>query len=75
MRNTLQIFSQRLREERKIKGFTQQALADKLVISLTTYNHYECLGKENGRQPPFEILVEICKILDVKADYLLGLED
>ena len=52
-------------------GISQNALAKKLFMSQTIINNY-CTGK---REPSLDTLIAICKVLDVSADYLLGLVD
>ena len=50
---------------------TQSALADKLNVSVSTVRSWE----HNNSTPSNEILVQICKMYDVSADYLLGITD
>lgn len=61
------MFSIRLNETRKSKGFTAQQMADKLLISLSTYRKYE----SGHRSPSLDTLVRIADILGVSTDYLL----
>ncbi len=61
------MFSKRLNETRKSKGFTAQNMADKLGLTLRSYQFYEG-GK---RSPSFDTLVRIADILNVSTDYLL----
>ncbi len=65
------MFSKRLNETRKSKGFTAQNMADKLGLALRSYQFYEG-GK---RSPSFETLIKIADILDVSTDYLLCRDD
>ena len=62
------MLSKRLRKMRMKRGFTQQAMADQLQISLNAYQKYE----QAERSPSLECLVHIADILDVSIDYLLG---
>ena len=64
-------FKYRLREVLAENGISQNALAKKLFMSQTIINKY-CTGK---REPSLDTLIAICKVLDVSADYLLGLVD
>lgn len=64
-------FSERLRESLKANGISQSTLAKKINMSQSVVNNY-CTGKH---EPPFDILILICKILGESADYLLGIED
>ena len=60
-----------LKNLRKEFGFSQKQMAEKLCISQQTYSDYE-----NGKtEPNYDSIIEICKIFNVTADYLLGLED
>ena len=61
------MFSKRLNETRKNKGFTAQKMADQLGLALRSYQFYEG-GK---RSPSLDTLVKIADILDVPTDYLL----
>lgn len=50
---------------------TQGELAEKLNVSVSTVRSWE----HNHSAPSNEILVQICKMYGVSADYLLGLAD
>lgn len=65
------MFNKRLRASRMKKSYTQQAMADKLGISLNAYQKYE----QAERSPSLECLVSIADILDVSVDYLLCRDD
>ena len=71
----MKIFSERLKYERKLNGYSQREMADMLNISQSTYMHYELLGTLNGREPSFEIVKKIADFLQVSVDYLFGRED
>ena len=58
-----------LAEVRKDHGHTQQDLADLLHISHFTVSSWE----QEKSSPSYEVLVSICKLYQVSADYLLGL--
>ena len=63
-----QIFSTRLKEVRKEKGWTQKTVAESLGIGQTTVANYE-----NGtRLPDLDKLKEIGDLFGVSVDYLLG---
>ncbi|QKG29214.1 helix-turn-helix domain-containing protein [Campylobacter sp. RM16187] len=57
-----------IREIREEKGLTQKELADKLGVSLRTYQRYET---NNGRLD-YKKLLEISKQLGVSMDKLMG---
>lgn len=61
------MFNKRLRKMRMNHNLTQQAMADKLQISLNAYQKYE----QAERSPSLDCLVRIADILDVSTDYLL----
>lgn len=63
--------SVRLRVSRESVGLTQKEVADELGITPSAYANYE----QGLREPGLETFKKICEILDVSADYLLGLED
>jgi transcriptional regulator with XRE-family HTH domain len=65
------MFSERLKAARNAKGLTQKEIADHLGINKEAYQHYEY----NVRKPPFENIIKLCQLLDVSADWLLGLRD
>lgn len=64
----MKIFQQRLIEQRKLFGFTQREMSEKLQITQPSYIRYE-----NGTsEPTQECLVKIADIFDVSVDFLLG---
>ena len=65
------MFNKRLRSMRIKRGFTQQRLADNLNIALRSYQCYET----GTRRPSYELLIQICDILNVPTDYLLCRDD
>ena len=60
-----------IKEERTVKGITQSELAKAVGVTQDSISLWE-LGK---RLPDTIYLRRICKILDISADYLLGLEN
>jgi len=65
------MIGERLQEIRRDHGDTQQSLAEKLRVSKPTVQAWE-RGKSS---PGHDMLVTICRMYDVSADYLLGLTD
>lgn len=57
-----------LKEMRRERGLTQQALADALGISKSSVNMYE----HGSREPNFVMLSAFADFFQVDADYLLG---
>ena len=63
------MIGERLAEVRKDHKDTQAALAARLNVSLSSVRSWE----QEKSSPPHEMLVAICKLYHVSADYLLGL--
>ena len=64
-------FGERLRKMREIRGYTREALAELLDVHWTYVEKLE----KGKRYPSFAMLVKLLTILEVSADYLLGLTD
>lgn len=64
-------FNERLTIARKAAGYTQTTISEQLMIDRTRYGKWES-GKAS---PSFDMLASICVLLDVSADYLIGLTD
>ena len=64
-------FSERLVLELKSSALTQKEIAEKLHIDAANITNW----KKGTNIPSLEVFYELCKILDVSADYLLGLSD
>jgi transcriptional regulator with XRE-family HTH domain len=73
MMDTKNIFSQRLKELRKKKNYTQRDLAEKAAISFQAISTYEKEG--NSSLPSGDALAHLAQALETSADYLLGLTD
>lgn len=67
----MSLFSDRLVFARKKSGLTQQDIADHFNLTRSAYSAWE-VGRN---EPSFEILAQLCKKLEVSADYLIGLTD
>lgn len=63
-------FSTRLDKALKLSGLNQREFARKVKITEATVSRYI----NGSREPNIEIMRNICKVLDVTADWLLGLE-
>lgn len=61
------MLNKRLRELRIEHGYTQQAMADMLQLTLNAYQKYE----QAERSPSLECLVRLADIFNVSTDYLL----
>jgi len=62
---------QRLRDLREDRDLNQQALADLLNVSQTTYSRYE----SGTLDIPSISLIKLAKFYGTSIDYLLGLTD
>lgn len=65
------MIGERLAEVRKDHGDTQKTLADKMNVVVHTVSSWE----QNKSEPNHEMLVRICCLYHVSADYLLGLSN
>lgn len=65
------MIGERLKEMRSDHKDTQQMLADKLKVSVFTVQSWE----QGKSEPNHDMLVTICKLYHVSADFLLGLKD
>lgn len=66
-----ELFGMRLRELRKLRGETQQELAELLGVKPNQIGEME-----NGRKAStFAKLAQLCEHYNVSADYLLGLTE
>ena len=63
--------NKRLRELRKELNLTQKEVAKAIGITVSAYSNYE----QGLREPPYAILVNLCKFFKVTSDYLLGIEN
>lgn len=66
-----QIFKERFNEALKYSTISQTDLAEKISVSKQCVSDY----KSGKSVPSVETLYAICKVLDISADYLLGLTD
>ena len=61
---------QRIKESRKISGYTQKQVAGILLMTQQQYSRFE-----NGIfELSYSQLIQISKLFDVSIDYLLGLK-
>lgn len=67
----MEYFGDKLRALRTEKKMTQSELATLLGVVGASVSSYEISRK----YPSIEILIKICQIFDVSADYLLGFSD
>ena len=62
------MFSERMKELREANRMEQTALAAKLGVSKQSVSNWE----NNNILPSIEMLLKICDVFSVSADYLLG---
>ncbi|CAM3115104.1 helix-turn-helix domain-containing protein [Lactococcus hircilactis] len=67
----MEYFGDKLRTLRLEKKMTQQDLAARMGLVSASISSYE----KSRKYPSVEILIQLCQIFDVSADYLLGLSD
>lgn len=65
------IFPDRLREAREMRGFSQGELADRSGLQSSAISHFET----KKRKPSFDNLRKLADALDVSTDFLLGRVD
>lgn len=58
----------RIKDLREDKDLSQKTIAEKLGEHTTTYQRWE----QGITEVPTHIIVELCKLYDVSADYVLG---
>jgi Zn-dependent peptidase ImmA (M78 family) len=65
----MNVFAERLKSARKMKGWSLQELADNITIAISkqALSKYE----QNLMKPTGEVLIALAKALDVKPDYFL----
>ena len=63
--------SERLKDLRTERGLTLKQVASELSIPLQTYANYE----HGTREPPLDLLISMCELFNVTADYLIGRTD
>ena len=61
----------RIREIRKLRGLTQKQVANRIGMEQTQYSRYE----RGENEIKVNVLIDICKALNISADYLLNLND
>lgn len=66
---TLKEIQKRLRESIKLSGILQKTIAKEIGVSAQTVSKYMC----EDIFPALDTLAKLCKLLDVKADYILGI--
>lgn len=59
----------RLRETIRLSGIPQKEIAKHIGVSAQTISKYMC----KDIYPALDTLAKLCKFLDVKSDYILGL--
>lgn len=65
------MIGERLAEVRKDHGDTQKDLAEKMNVVVHTVSSWE----QEKSEPNHEMLVRLCRLYGVSADYLLGLSN
>ena len=63
--------AERLKDARKKKGINHKSLAEMIGVYTKDISRWET----GVRTPSAEYIIQLCKALDISADYLLGLKD
>lgn len=63
-------FQDRIIDELKFSHYTQKEIAQKLGISEGNITNW----KKGESLPSLEVFYELCQLLKISADYLLGIE-
>ena len=66
-----ELFAERLKAARLLRGLTQAELASRAGLPPTSIAHFE----SGSRKPSFDTLRRLAAALDVSTDYLLGRSD
>ncbi|MCM1363587.1 MAG: helix-turn-helix transcriptional regulator [Faecalibacterium sp.] len=64
-------YYEKLKEERKKRGYTQEEIAQELGITQQQYYLYE----KGKRQLPIELLIKICNFYRISSDEILGIDN
>lgn len=67
----MSIIQERLRQERIAKCLTQKQVAEAVGLTYNAISQYE----SGVREPSIDVLVQLCKFLEVTSDFLIGLSD
>ena len=67
----LQAIQKRLRESIKQSALSQKEIAKEIGVSAQTVSKY----MKQNIFPALDTLAKLCRLLDVKSDYILGLSD
>lgn len=65
------IYKERIRQVRQKRGLSQEQMAAKLGTSQSHYYRYE----RGNTEIPASRIADICRILEISADYILGIND
>ena len=63
--------NERLKELRQEKGLKLKEIANYLNVTVRTVSRYE----EGTREPSISVLIKLCDLFEVPADYLIGRTD
>jgi DNA-binding XRE family transcriptional regulator len=67
-RDELRRLGERVREQRRTRGLTQEALAEALDLSVA----YVSLIERGGRNPPYTTVIAIARALGIPASSIVG---
>ncbi|PDT80861.1 helix-turn-helix transcriptional regulator [Sinorhizobium sp. BJ1] len=70
-RNPSEVFQERLKSARNLRGYNQEELAKKAGMPASSIAHFET----GTRKPSFDSLRRLANALEITTDYLLGRVD
>jgi len=65
------MYGERIREQRKLRGWTMKQLGQRLDVAESTISGYE----NEIRRPDLDALMKFAELFDVSVDYLIGRSD
>lgn len=65
------MYGEKLRQLRKLEGWTQEEVAKKIGVTKQTYNHYE----NENRRPSLDMVRELGRVYQVNLDAIFAGED
>ena len=65
------MYGERLKKARKERKLSQEEVGELLNISISNISKYE----NEELEPNIQTLKELCKIYNVSADYIIGIEE
>ena len=64
-------FSDRLKEQRLLRGYSQEYIAKYMQVSQVTVSNWE----RGIKEPNFQVLIDLCNLFEKTSDYMVGIEE